>query len=170
MRRISRPQGLGRILDRWVRKSHRYESVLICRFQLRWSLLVGHRIAERTRPVKLAKGVLTIHVANSAWLNELSFLKDQLCQQINTQNGSKVVYQLRLKIGSLAPLPQANSKKESQRQSAIIPPEIKEKAYLEAEEELKDSKLKDEHDELRAAMLRARAAQLISEKKEDEST
>lgn len=43
-----------------------------------WTELVGPRIAQRTRPDRIADRVLWVEVATSAWLHELSLLKPQL--------------------------------------------------------------------------------------------
>ena len=49
-------------------------------------------------------GVLTISVANSAWLNELSFLRRDLMHRINQDTPVRdQVTQLRLVVGSVEP-------------------------------------------------------------------
>lgn|GEM_PF-1410478 len=58
-----------------------------------WPAIVGQRVAARTTPMNpgaaLADGVLSVRVINSAWLHELSFIKDQLRARINEFIGSK---------------------------------------------------------------------------------
>ena len=48
------------------------------RLLTRWPELVGERVAARAWPDGLSKGVLWVRVANSSWLNELSFLRDDI--------------------------------------------------------------------------------------------
>ena len=65
-----------------------------------WHKLVGERIAERAWPDRLEHGILSVRVANSAWLNELSFLKAALLKQIGDALGdSSLVTELRLSLG-----------------------------------------------------------------------
>ncbi len=58
-----------------------------------WEEIVGPRVAARTTPVNagaaMSEGVLTVRVANSAWLHELSFIKEQLVMRINEYVGTK---------------------------------------------------------------------------------
>lgn len=46
-----------------------------------WRSIVGERIAARTRVASIAKGLLTIRVASSAWGTELSFLEVDLLKR-----------------------------------------------------------------------------------------
>ena len=48
-----------------------------------WRAIVGSKIAARTRPGKLQRGVLTVKVASSAWSNELSFLRPQILDRLS---------------------------------------------------------------------------------------
>jgi len=48
-----------------------------------WARVVGDRVAARSTPDGLSKGVLWVRVANSAWLHELSFLRDEVIARAN---------------------------------------------------------------------------------------
>jgi hypothetical protein len=48
-----------------------------------WHEVVGERIAARTWPTGLQRGVLWVQVANSAWMQELSFLKEAIARSAN---------------------------------------------------------------------------------------
>jgi hypothetical protein len=64
-----------------------------------WTELVGPRIAQRTRPDKIADRVLWVEVASSAWLHELNLLKPQLLQGILERLGPPVLFDdLRLRL------------------------------------------------------------------------
>jgi len=65
-----------------------------------WRSIVGDALADRTFPDGLDRGVLWVRVKNSSWLHQLSFLKDDLVQQINRSLGDPpLVRELRLHIG-----------------------------------------------------------------------
>lgn len=58
-----------------------------------WSHIVGDRVAARTTPMNvgaaMADGVLSVRVANSAWLHELSFIKQRLLARVNDYVGNE---------------------------------------------------------------------------------
>jgi hypothetical protein len=66
-----------------------------------WDQAVGEAIAGRTRPLRLVGGVLTVTVASGPWMQQLSFMKDELCQRINGCLGESRVKEIVLKAGSL---------------------------------------------------------------------
>jgi len=72
----------------------------------RWSEIVGHDIAGRAFPRKLEGGVLTVAVSNSAWMQELSYLKPRLLDRFEEEVGKGVVAEIRL---VLAPFPDKQS-------------------------------------------------------------
>ncbi len=47
-----------------------------------WRTIVGVRVADRTRPVKLEDEVLVIRVATSAWAQELSLLSETILARL----------------------------------------------------------------------------------------
>ena len=48
-----------------------------------WSLVCGSRVAERTRAVGFAAGVLSVEVANPGWKRELQALAPRYLAMIN---------------------------------------------------------------------------------------
>lgn len=61
----------------------------------RWSGIVGPDLARRAVPRHLANRVLTVAVASSAWLHELSFLTAALVERFAEQVGPDVVGEIR---------------------------------------------------------------------------
>jgi hypothetical protein len=65
-----------------------------------WRTLVGDRIAKRTSPDRFDEGLLWVRVANSAWMHQLSFIKDDLLERINTGlGGPALVTDIRFHLG-----------------------------------------------------------------------
>ena len=64
-----------------------------------WSQIVGPQVATHARPGRLERGVLTVFVANSVWLAELTrmWLKPMLAN-IRQQLGNNDVRLLRLQL------------------------------------------------------------------------
>ncbi|HUH00419.1 MAG TPA: DUF721 domain-containing protein [Kofleriaceae bacterium] len=55
-----------------------------------WREVVGPRIASRTWPGAVRAGVLTVRVTNSAWMQELTFIKAQLVSKLRERFGDLV--------------------------------------------------------------------------------
>ena len=65
-----------------------------------WEDIVGERVAVRAWPDGLRQGVLFIRVSNSAWLHELSFLKEAILASANRMAGPPtLVKEVRLHLG-----------------------------------------------------------------------
>lgn len=62
-----------------------------------WGDIVGSEINKKSRPDKLARGILFVSVINFTWANELSLMSDQLKKKINSYIGRKVVKSIRFK-------------------------------------------------------------------------
>lgn len=66
-----------------------------------WGRAVGPAIAARTRPLRISGGVLTVLVASGPWMQQLSFMKAELCSRINALLGEARVREIVLKSGRL---------------------------------------------------------------------
>jgi predicted nucleic acid-binding Zn ribbon protein len=66
-----------------------------------WEEAVGKQIASRARPVKVSDGLLTVAVATSPWMQQLTFLKREICDKINILAGEELVRDLYLKAGKV---------------------------------------------------------------------
>ena len=52
-----------------------------------WDAVVGPTIARHAQPVRLRRGVLSIEVDSSEWMQELQFLKHDLRARLNARLG-----------------------------------------------------------------------------------
>lgn len=66
-----------------------------------WRDVVGHGVVRRAMPVRLREGVLTVRVASSAWAQQLSMLREDLCRRL-TERGYKV-QDIRFSVGPVMP-------------------------------------------------------------------
>ncbi len=74
------------------------------RIATHWKSIVGPRVSARTLPDNLSKGVLWVRVTSSAWLHELSFLKDELLARINNSLGDPpIIKEVRFHLGARRP-------------------------------------------------------------------
>lgn len=64
-----------------------------------WREIVGSRIASRAWPESISGGVLWVRVANAAWLQELSLLRDELLDKVqNALEGGPRVEDIKLRL------------------------------------------------------------------------
>lgn len=66
-----------------------------------WDRVVGEPLAENAQPAAFKERTLVVHVRSSTWLQELHFQKSDLIQRLNQAAGSRVVEEIRFKIGTL---------------------------------------------------------------------
>jgi hypothetical protein len=102
-RRKREPDHIGALLQRWIRKNKLGDDLLRHTLRLRWPEVVGKRLAARTRPETLYRGRLKVVVANSSWLNELTFMRQEIISRITEVMGRPVVRELDLKLGRPRP-------------------------------------------------------------------
>ncbi|WP_428267173.1 DciA family protein [Haliangium sp.] len=90
----------GALVAELLGEYHLGEDIRRYRVFTDWTEIVGPRLAARTWPTPIRDGVLRIRVANSSWLHQLSFMQDQLLEQINRHLGEPaLVTELRMFLG-----------------------------------------------------------------------
>jgi len=101
-RRRTREQVLASSLIDRVLASYGVESeVREHRIVLDWKSVVGERVARRTWPDGLREGILWVRVANSAWMQELTFLRPTMIERANALVGHPpLVRDVRLHVGA----------------------------------------------------------------------
>ena len=60
-----------------------------------WSAAVGRVISEKTEPILVENGVISIKVKNSSWRQELQLQKDDIIMRINGQLNKKIIKDIR---------------------------------------------------------------------------
>lgn len=66
-----------------------------------WEEAVGTRIARHSQPRGLKDHILRVAVDNSIWVQQLTFLEEQLKEKLNRMMGSAVVEKIRFQIGEI---------------------------------------------------------------------
>lgn len=70
---------------------------------LQWEQAVGPRVAARTQPLRIERGVLYVRVATAAWANELSMLTDTILEQLRELGAT--VDTIRFSVGPVTATP-----------------------------------------------------------------
>jgi len=65
-----------------------------------WAEVVGPLLASRTEPLRIEDGKLFVRVANSTWMQELQFLKDEIRHRLNHRLGAQIVREIFLVMGA----------------------------------------------------------------------
>jgi hypothetical protein len=147
------PLRLHDVLASWLRRQKPDAELRQYEIWTRWAELVGERLAARTQPHSLREGVLSVLVASSAWLNELSFMRGDLVRRINEVIGASTVTAIRLFSGPVRALPRFVKVEPVQPPPEVeLPPEY----IAEVEHEMASV----EDPTLREAIRGARLAQL----------
>jgi len=121
-----------------------------------WSRSVPPRILAHARPVRLSRGVLTVHVSSSVWANELHYLSDDLLTRLRNAAPSSGIEKIRFQVG---PLPDIPKRPEA-------PPRPAEPVRLAAlPEELGRALSRVEDDDLRKAITEAASTSLARVRK-----
>ncbi len=68
-----------------------------------WPDVVGPEIARRSAPVTLRRGLLTVAVTSSAWVQQLSFLRERVRRALNEALGADRIREIRFRV---QPLPE----------------------------------------------------------------
>ena len=65
-----------------------------------WDAGVGPTVARHARPRRLRQGALVVAVDGAEWMQELQFLKHDLCERLNARCGRDIVRDIFLVLES----------------------------------------------------------------------
>jgi len=68
-----------------------------------WAEVVGDLLASKAEPTRIEAGKLFVRVANSTWMQELQFLKDDIRSRLNHRLGTPIVHDIFLILGAAKP-------------------------------------------------------------------
>ena len=100
-RKSQGPRPAVALVDAILKKYGAHKPVREHRLVTGWKEIVGDRVAARAWPDGLKDGVLFVRVVNSAWLHELSFLRDAVAERANALVGPPpLVREVRFHLGA----------------------------------------------------------------------
>jgi predicted nucleic acid-binding Zn ribbon protein len=89
------PRSLRKIIKKFLASSSLGKNLTAIELLARWDEILSPVISKHARPVGIREDKLLIEVSSSAWLNELSFLKDKLKSKLNEELGKEVIKEIR---------------------------------------------------------------------------
>jgi predicted nucleic acid-binding Zn ribbon protein len=66
-----------------------------------WDKAVGETIAQQAQPAFMRGSVLFVKCSSSAWMQQLQFMKGQICAQLNQLLGKEVIKDIRFQMGMI---------------------------------------------------------------------
>jgi hypothetical protein len=102
---LTRLQRIDEILARALRKRHVPFQLEDRQLRQAWEKAVGPQIASQSRPEHLRREILLVKVANSVWMQQLHFLKEEIIGKVNNVLGKTSVKDIRFVIGQLPASP-----------------------------------------------------------------
>lgn len=121
-----------------------------------WEGTVGPTIAAQARPTGFRDGILTVMVASSPWMQQLTFLKRDIIVRLNSRLGSDLIKDIYLRAGR-PEMPQITVKSPPPAPRPLSPAERERIAIRTADVEDQD---------LRSALSNLFARHLASRKSE----
>jgi hypothetical protein len=97
----STPQLLGEILPEALKKKALHLPMKDRSLIDAWNRAVGPQIGAKAQPDRLRDDVLYVRVANSVWMHELQFMKQDIISKLNGILGGTTVAQIRFFIGEV---------------------------------------------------------------------
>jgi len=94
-------QRIDDILHKVLKKNHIPLKMEDRRLRTVWFQAVGPRIATHTRPDCIRKSVLFVKVANSVWMQQLHFMKQDILEKFNHLNQRDPVKNIFFAIGEI---------------------------------------------------------------------
>lgn len=70
-----------------------------------WEEAVGAELAKRSSPLELRRGRLVVAVSSAPWMQQLSFLREQLREALNAAVGQEIVREIRFRVKTVDPPP-----------------------------------------------------------------
>lgn len=84
-----------------------------------WCTALPDRIVAKARPVKLERGVLFVHVASSAWAQELHHMAADLMGRLRAAQPTVTLRLIRFRVGELPELPRPRKERKPSRTPAV---------------------------------------------------
>ncbi len=105
MRKRAQPaklQKIGDILQKALKRHHIPLRLEDQRLQKIWLEVVGPKIAAYTRPDAIKRDILFVKVANSVWMQQLHFLKQDILEKINREYKNNPIKNIFFSIDEMA--------------------------------------------------------------------
>ena len=105
---------IGKILADVVRDLGLSKKLSEQRAVVEWEDIVGRKVAEHARAMKVDNGRLFVEVDSSVWSQELTMMKRNILRQINDRIGRKAIDNIHFVLGGARPYGASGSNREKE--------------------------------------------------------
>jgi predicted nucleic acid-binding Zn ribbon protein len=98
--RPSRPTRIGDVLRVVLERLPPASPLADYALWAHWDAIVGPTLARHARPQRLRRGVLSVAVDSAEWMQEVQFLKHELCERLNARLGRQAVREVFIVLAS----------------------------------------------------------------------
>jgi hypothetical protein len=137
---LKRPLPLATLLDATFSGKPAEKRIREARVWEIWDETVGPQIASKAQPATFRDGTLTVRVTGSAWMQQLSLMKQEIIRHLNESLGAPLVTDIFFKQGS------PNTLREKNAETPPPPRKLSEaekKRLAELTESVDDPELRD---------------------------
>ena len=114
---MHRPTNVSDILSAVLRGTPAEKRLSEGRIWVVWEQAVGSRIASHAVPAAFREGTLTLTVDSAPWMQQLTYLKQELVTKVNAELREEMVKEIHMKAGMVkAPAPPAAPWVQKRRQ------------------------------------------------------
>jgi len=96
---------MGDFLPRVLRKKKILLDMLDHRILETWRTAVGPQISAQTLPFKFKNNTLFVNVSTPAWMQQLSFMKQEIMDKVNDEWGKEEIRNIYFTIGDIPSAP-----------------------------------------------------------------
>lgn len=122
-KRVDTPHPLSEDLDQALRKLGADPETVPLAVLAAWPGVVGEHAAQKTQPVRLSRGRLTVHTTSEVWVTEILADATSILARLAKSMGYTVVSSLHVRVGDVVPvLPPAPP--GVPKKPGPVPPEI----------------------------------------------
>jgi len=82
-------------LKKFIASNSIGESIKQLELLAQWEDILSPVLSKHAKPIGIKGNELIVEVSSSAWLNELSFLKDELKNRLNKEVGRELIKEIR---------------------------------------------------------------------------
>jgi predicted nucleic acid-binding Zn ribbon protein len=90
-RKMTRVKSIGSVFSELFKELGIDKAIEQNKAVVDWAEIVGERIAEVSQAEKIEKGTLIVKVESPVWRNELSFMKQNLIEDLNKKLKKNIV-------------------------------------------------------------------------------
>ena len=103
-RREDKPHPLSEDLDLALRRLGAHPETVPLAVLAAWPGVVGEHAAQKTQPVRLGRGRLTVHTTSEVWVTEVFADYTAILTRLAKAIGSEVVKTLAVRVGDVVPV------------------------------------------------------------------